>query len=286
MCRHAHHNNQRTLLASAILTGLQQYQQSRRTSSQPTIQNPSRSFQEPMVRGITYIPPHYNEPADPNPPAYEEVAATAKPSLIDEKQSLYRLSTEDAVPPHVRARVAVIDDDGSYNPNTGLDSSVTAAATPRFINTPPLITLSPATTTTSTVSAIPTNNESNKPKDAALTHLLSAISLYFDTQITLHGDSRPATVRKLEYKKAKKLLKAEKKYIEHMAKKEKKCHNGSNKCGERSERYTEKMEKRAEKMERWTEWVVQKAGEREERLRHVRGYGHGRGPLQRVEATA
>ncbi|KAF3123518.1 hypothetical protein TWF703_000730 [Orbilia oligospora] len=145
-----------------------------------------------MTKGIAYMPPHYTEEAtiDPNPPAYESLTSTttSTTTIIDEKQQLCRLSTEEQVPPHVSE---------GYNPNTGLDSS---SSVPR----------------------------------------------------------RPTTVRKLEYKKAKKLLKAEKKYKDHLSK-------------GKDTKYEIKMEKRAEKVEKWTEFMVKKSVGKHEK--HVKKHG-------------
>ncbi|KAK6508825.1 hypothetical protein TWF481_003593 [Arthrobotrys musiformis] len=231
MCRH--HRNQRHILAAAIVTTLQEYQQSK--SRDPPS---SRSFQEPMTRGIAYLPPNYSssEGVDPNPPSYEEVPSSTT-NIIDEKQRLYRLSTEEQVPPHAM---------GEYNRNTGLSDE-------RGIPAPPLITLSPATTTTTNT----TTHTSAAAHPESLTHLLNSITLYFDTQIKLHS-SNPSLVRKLEYKKAKKLLKAEKKYQDHFAK---------GKDG----KYESKMEKRAEKMEKWADVVVKRSVGRHEKF--VRRHG-------------
>ncbi|KAF3162590.1 hypothetical protein TWF788_001960 [Orbilia oligospora] len=132
-----------------------------------------------MTKDIAYMPPHYTEEAtiDPNPPAYESLASTTTPTttVIDEKQQLCRLRTEEQVPPHIK----------------------------------------------------------------------------------LHS-SRSATVRKLEYKKAKKLLKAEKKYKDHLSK-------------GKDMKYETKMEKRAEKMEKWTEFMVKKSVGKHEK--HVKKHG-------------
>ncbi|KAK6516113.1 hypothetical protein TWF506_006023 [Arthrobotrys conoides] len=247
MCNN-HRHRQRHILATAILTGLQEYNHSRNPHPSSSSSS-SRSFQEPMAQGITYIPPHYTEDAriDPNPPAYDSIdTSTTTPSttIVDEKRQLYRLSTEEQVPPHVSE---------DYNPNTGLDDS---NSIPRFISPavsaaePPLIALSPATTTT-------TSTSSSAPHSESLTHLLAAITQYFDTQIKLQS-IHPATVRKLEYKKAKKLLKAEKKYNDHLSK-------------GKDMKYVIKMEKRAEKMEKWAEIVVKKSVGRHEK--HVRKHG-------------
>ncbi|KAK6357728.1 hypothetical protein TWF718_002037 [Orbilia javanica] len=248
----------RHILATAVLTGLQEYNQSRRPSpSSPS--SSSRSFQEPMAQGISYIPPNYTDPIDPNPPAYEDIDSpgTSKNAnsgrLVDEKQQLHRLSTSERVPPHVS---------DNYNPNTGLDDSI-----PRFIPPPttlatttttphaqpPLIALTPATTrsTTSSTSTL------NSPHSQSLDHLLASITHYYDTQIKLHS-SRPAVVKKLEYKKAKKLLKAEKKYNDHLLK-------------GKEMKYEIKMEKRAEKMEKWADVMVKKSVGRHEK--HVRKHG-------------
>lgn len=65
-------------------------------------------------------------------------------------------------------------------------------------------------------------------------------------------------MRKLEYKKAKKLLKAEKKYNDYLAK-------------GKDMKYEIKMERRAEKIEKWTEVVVKKSVGRHEK--HVRKHG-------------
>ncbi|KAF3317362.1 hypothetical protein TWF173_011014 [Orbilia oligospora] len=194
MCNN-HPRRQRQILATAILTSLQEYSNSRNPrpySPSSSSDSSSHSFQEPMTKGIAYMPPHYTEEAtiDPNPPAYESLASTTTPTatIIDEKQQLYRLSTEEQVPPHVNE---------GYNPNTGLDSS---NSVPR----------------------------------------------------------RPATVRKLEYKKAKKLLKAEKKYKDHLSK-------------GKDMKYEIKMEKRAEKVEKWTEFMVKKSVGKHEK--HVKKHG-------------
>ncbi|KAK6535822.1 hypothetical protein TWF281_000072 [Arthrobotrys megalospora] len=262
MCRR--NRQQRSLIAGALLVGFQEYQ-SRKSRGLPpstmdtgtTTTTTTRSFQEPMTQGITYMAPQYVEPIDPNPPAYEDVTMDTRsiPAIVDQKRLLYRLSTEEQVPPHVNP---------DYNPNTGLDTSI-----PRNMPAPPLITLSPATTSTLT----PTTS-STIHRSTSLSHLLEAISLYFDTQIKLHADS-PATVRKLEYKKAKKLLKAEKKFNEHMAK-------------GKDSKHGLKMEKRAEKMEKWTEWVLQKSVEHHEK--HVKRHGRCCGPavhtpMQEYRAT-
>ncbi|KAF3213106.1 hypothetical protein TWF106_008964 [Orbilia oligospora] len=252
MCNN-HPRRQRRILANAILTSLQEYSNSRNPrpySPSSSSNSSSHSFQEPMTKGIAYMPPHYTEEAtiDPNPPAYESLASTTTPTttVIDEKQQLCRLRTEEQVPPHVSE---------GYNPNTGLDSSNSA---PRYIPPTvsadaaqlPSITLSPATTRTTTTT-------SSAPQSESLNHLLASITQYFDTQIKLHS-SRPATVRKLEYKKAKKLLKAEKKYKDHLSK-------------GKDMKYETKMEKRAEKMEKWTEFMVKKSVGKHEK--HVKKHG-------------
>ncbi|KAF3916785.1 hypothetical protein ABW20_dc0108218 [Dactylellina cionopaga] len=249
---------QRGLIATALLAGLQDYQ-SRRSRALPPSTSPSTStsrnmhhtasFQEPMVQGIAYMAPQYEAPIDPNPPAYEEVPTerAARPmNLVDEKQNLYKLNTEEQVPPHTHE---------GYGRNTGLDS------TPRSIPAPVVVAPYIATSPEFSHRATP-NHSSNHSSESTLAHLLEAIALYFDTQIKLNAEN-PAKTRRLESKKAQKLEKAERKYKEYM---EKRAESG------KSAKQDEKMERRAEKMEKWTEWVLKKSLERS-----AQGYDRGAG---------
>ncbi|KAK6343816.1 hypothetical protein TWF696_007476 [Orbilia brochopaga] len=254
---------QRGIIATALLTGLQEYQSARArsqadasASSQHPNPHHSNSFQEPMIEGVAYMAPHYAEPVDPNPPAYEEVVAREASqehgqttNLVDEKRQMYKLRTAEEIPPHEQL---------AYQPNTGLESI------PRSIPAPPIESphtpiYTPASTIyASSLHSASHDRSSSAPHDQdhqsehpseALTHLLAAISLYFDTQIKLHEGNNGKT-RRLEAKKAQKLAKAERKYKDHLAK-------------GKDSKYDHKMAKRADKMERWTEWVLRKAAERE-----------------------
>ncbi|KAF3924552.1 hypothetical protein ABW21_db0207746 [Orbilia brochopaga] len=110
---------QRSLIANALLLGLQEYQNSRARSHADTTSSAHttpRSFQEPMIEGVAYMAPHYASPIDPNPPAYEDAVGdrpvSSSSTIVDEKQQLYRLRTAEQIPPHEQA---------AYQPNTGLD---------------------------------------------------------------------------------------------------------------------------------------------------------------------
>ncbi|EPS39082.1 hypothetical protein H072_7172 [Dactylellina haptotyla CBS 200.50] len=251
-----HRRQQRGLLAAALLTGLQEYQKSKqsRTQALPPAQREG-SFQEPMMQGVTYMAPQYVQPVDPNPPAYEEVATDLEQprTLVDQKLHMYKLNTEEQLPPHAHE---------TYNPNTGLDSG------PRSVSSPitaPSIRSTPRDSIHST--------RTQKTSADVLVQLQDAISLYFDTQIKLNANN-PSKLRKLEYKKAKKLAKAEKKFHEHMAK---------GKDG----KYEAKMVRRADKMEKWTEWVLKKSMEHHDHStdNHYQGrmrHAERRGPAQRL----
>jgi len=198
-----------------------------------------------MIQGVAYSAPRYIEPVDPNPPAYEEVPTlgSERPrSLVDEKQQLYRLSTEDRIPPHVAE---------NYGPNTGLDTTLRSLPTPTTPHPAPSVTY-------------PHNDTAHRPANDTLNNLLDAIKLYFDTQIKLNSD-KPTKVRHLEAKKTRKLEKAERKYKEYIAK-------------GKDSKHEAKMERRAEKMEKWTEWVLKRSIEHGERTherangRHCRNY--------------
>ncbi|KAF3911159.1 hypothetical protein AA313_de0208717 [Arthrobotrys entomopaga] len=270
---------QRGIIAAALLTSLQEYQ-ARRSASQALPPAGSRgvphtqSFQEPMIQGVTYIAPRYHEAIDPNPPAYEEATGQSPsvveqpratyPSIADEKRQLYRLSTEEQVPPHVHA---------DYQPNTGLETNAIPQlndnvpdSVPRKGSVPTIVTPvtpmtpayspHPATSTSrhhDSGSSYGQSNNSN-PHDSreVLAHLLESISIYYDTQMKLNAD-KPSKVRQLEHKKERKLEKAEKKFNEHLIK------------GKDSEKGEAKLAKRAEKMEKWTEWVLKKSIERDEK---------------------
>lgn len=216
-----------------------------------------------MIQGVAYIAPHYAEPVDPNPPAYEEVVTNGQASsvqqpehssnIVDEKQNMYKLRTAERVPPHEQV---------GYQPNTGLDY------VPRSVPAPPIESLqtpiyTPVSSSYSShsrdegLSPSHDHDRSSEHSSDALKHLLAAISLYFDTQIRLHGRDNGRT-RRLEAKKAKKLAKAERKYKEHLAK-------------GKDSKYDQKMTRRADKMERWTEWMLQKSADRcEHRRRECR----------------
>ncbi|KAK6532105.1 hypothetical protein TWF694_003267 [Orbilia ellipsospora] len=266
---------QRGIIATALLASLQEYQERRSTSRAlpPTGSRGvphTQSFQEPMIQGVTYMAPQYHEPVDPNPPAYEEATGQSPsvaeqpqyPSIADEKRQLYRLSTEEQVPPHVHA---------NYQPNTGLDTNAIPQlntnvhdSVPRSVPVPTIVTpVTPVTPaysphpTTSTSRHHESSGHSNIPSNApnareVLAHLLESIAIYYDTQMKLNAD-KPSKVRQLEHKKERKLEKAEKKFNEHLAK------------GKDTERSEAKLAKRAEKMDKWTEWVLKKNIERDEK---------------------
>ncbi|EWC44393.1 hypothetical protein DRE_01219 [Drechslerella stenobrocha 248] len=234
---HCRRRQQRGLVTSAILTGLNEYQNRKAdrepralpSSSRASSSMPSAFFQEPMVQGTTYAHASSRQvhPVDPNPPPYEDVLEAAAPEksapppphTVDTRHYSYDTDIAGRVPPHEHQ---------DYQPNANQDYI------PRFVPASPL---TPVPSSTSRFS--------HEPPSEALARLLKAITSYYDARINLAGTDSSKRHR-LEVKKAKKLAKAEKKHVEHLAK------------GKES-KYNYKMARRAAKMEMSADWVTERS---------------------------
>jgi len=124
---------QRGVVAAALLTAFREYQsrKSLPTSTSREGSNLSTSFQEPMINGVAYKAPEYSETINPHPPTYDEVIDSelsgGYPTIAQEKQQIFRLSTDERMPPHAYVE--------THEPNS--------AAVPRFTPDPaPLVSSS------------------------------------------------------------------------------------------------------------------------------------------------